>query len=53
MKKSFEDRNLKPTTPSVIITMTEFVNLQIHRVILAKKKTRVFHGYRINPQISQ
>jgi hypothetical protein len=44
MKKSFEDRRRKPVKPSRVITMAEFVNATIVRVILAKKEERVFQS---------
>jgi hypothetical protein len=44
MKKSFEDSRRKPVKPSRVITMAEFVNSAIVRVILTKKEERVFQN---------
>jgi type II secretory pathway component PulC len=44
MKKSFEDKRRKPVKPSRVVTMAEFVNTIIVRVILAKKEERVFES---------
>lgn len=42
MKKSFEDKHRKPVKPSRVVTMAEYINTVIVRVILAKKTERVF-----------
>lgn len=44
MKKSFEDSRRKPVKPSKVITMAEYINTVIVRVILAKKEERVFES---------
>lgn len=39
MKQSFENRHRKLVRPSEVITMAEFVNKNIKRIILARKDT--------------